>query len=168
MLLQRHEAMRLQERMFNQYQASMNMVVQLLGQCYQDNFSLIRDEMARLQEIARELYELHSQRRAADDAVPSPPQGPIPVTPLPGDKRATPVQPSPKVDDRAGQTAAKPSPSSPLQHPRKTTDQQGHEFADGGQGNEAFHSWLSHRVLSLETEQETLWQKIATYLKVRN
>ncbi|HEY7159169.1 MAG TPA: FHA domain-containing protein [Gemmataceae bacterium] len=146
----------MQQQMFDQFQQALTMMVHLFSGLHRDQMQLIRQEMNHLQELTRELQGLPaelarhtsvSSRNAG--AAPSPrPTAPVfPIAPpaagaaLPTLPRSSPPRPIPSAEPKS-------SPLSPTP----------------AQSDAEVHAWLSQRLMVLQQERQSRWQKILSVL----
>jgi pSer/pThr/pTyr-binding forkhead associated (FHA) protein len=146
----------MQQQMFEQFQQALTMMVHLFSGLHRDQMQLIRQEMNHLQELTRELQGLPAElarhtsvppRNAGAAPSPRPTAPVVPIAPpaapapLPTLPRSSPPRPIPPAEPT----------SSPLSTPPAQSD------AD-------VHAWLSQRLMVLQQERQSRWQKILNVL----
>jgi pSer/pThr/pTyr-binding forkhead associated (FHA) protein len=162
----------MQQQMFDQFQQAMMMMFQMFSTVHKDQMALIRRELDQVQKLTQELHTLQAElsKRGPAVAAPAPevrvqaepslpPQPVAPAVPAGnGSTRvSTPVQPptpKPTVETPApvAAAAAQPSPSS---------------LPVDNQSDKAIHDWLTTRIMALQTERQSRWQKILDFLTRR-
>jgi pSer/pThr/pTyr-binding forkhead associated (FHA) protein len=171
-----------QRQMFDQRQYNITLVLQLLSAWRQDQMGQIRGELARLQEVTRQLQALHRQR--AKPPATSPKAVPTNRAPRPAESIQGKAASERMNENSSGSDAAKEAPLRPANAANATvagapaetkTDQTIAPNSGGPPGPEApppsaqgspeeLHGWLTERLLLLENEQQTLWQKVSSFL----
>jgi pSer/pThr/pTyr-binding forkhead associated (FHA) protein len=168
----------MQQQMFDQFQQAMGMLLQMFGTMHREQMEVIREELDRLHQLSKELQELKDElaKPSRQPVAPSgelatgaspvvPPPSPAPVAPglrpttVPGVR--TPITPAP------GRT---PPLSTPSVAPRP--DQSGPEPAfpstPGIQASAHLDrdavAWIHQRIMTIQSERETRWQKILRLL----
>jgi predicted component of type VI protein secretion system len=83
----------LQQQMFDQFQQTLVMLVQMMSSMHKEQVALIREEMRQFQQVSQELQQLQEQARSGRAAAVEAPSGPLPsppgAIPLPAQPRAT-------------------------------------------------------------------------------
>jgi pSer/pThr/pTyr-binding forkhead associated (FHA) protein len=159
----------MQQQMFDQFQQAMGMLVQMFGTMHREQMEVIREELDRLHQLSGELQELKDElakpsRRpvpplselAAGGSAVVPPalsatvaapavrtaevRAPIAATPGPAPPAPAPPRPDPSRTDPA-------SPNSPSAHPDRDAV-----------------AWIHQRIMTIQSERETRWQKILKLL----
>jgi hypothetical protein len=154
----------MQQQMFEQFQQTVLVMLQLFSSMHHDQTALIREELARLHAVTHELEIL--QKRIAEE----PPRAAGPEA-----AGAVAKQPAP-----ASQSAALPSGARNGERGRRPTPEK--TDASGGsvpvtpadipavpeglQPGEDIHAWLKERVATLEQERQGRWQKILSLFGV--
>ena len=169
----------MQQQMFDQFQQAMGMLVQMFGTMHREQMEVIREELDRLHELSRELQELKDElakpsrqpvtpsvevAAGASPVVPSPspttvappglrattaPGFRTPITPAPG---RTPPLSTPSVAPRPDQSRPEPaSPSLPGAQASANPDRDA-------------VAWIHQRIMTIQSERETRWQKILKLL----
>jgi pSer/pThr/pTyr-binding forkhead associated (FHA) protein len=148
----------MQQQMMDQFQQSMQMVVQVFASMHRDQMETLQKELDHVHRITRELNELqaelrHNQRgpiRARNGPLTRPAAAPAPlVAPSAPQAQAlppasTPAQPRP--------AAAIPGPAAPVPP--------GGAMPDLGD----MHDWVNQRIVTLQKERESSWQKILGFV----
>jgi pSer/pThr/pTyr-binding forkhead associated (FHA) protein len=147
----------MQQQMFDQFQQAMMMMFQMFNRLQQDQIAQVRNELDHLQQLTEEVKTLQkelaertarSSPAARTEGVARPAPQPNPLAP------AAPRQPAPR------EKAAVKGPSVPLPPPTaKPAD------LPQGQPEEAMHAWLGERLMNLQKERESTWQRIISFLK---
>jgi hypothetical protein len=154
----------MQQQMFEQFQQTVLMMLQLFSSMHQDQMATIREELARLHTVTRELEVL--QKRVAEHPpagalAGTGPQGtmgkevalPAPKAGLPPANRNEEGERSPSKENKAASSGPAVSAAAVPVSP------------DGVQSGEKIHAWLSERVAALEQERQGRWQKILSLLR---
>ncbi len=131
-LLQQFGAM--QQHLFEQ---SLTMMFQMFRTMHTEQVGILREEMARLEELNREMYTLLAER--AKLAPASVPAAPLQAAPPPA------ALPSP--------TAAPQAADKPVAPPRPPAD-----------ADPDLHIWLCQRMEAIQHERQGLWNRIASVL----
>jgi pSer/pThr/pTyr-binding forkhead associated (FHA) protein len=147
----------MQQQMMDQFQQSMQMVVQVFASMHRDQMGMLQKELDHIHRITRELNELQAEVRASQQRGPSARNGamhrPFPTRTPPGPaersapKPSAPSAPSPATAENA---AAAPAPPVPP----------GGAMPDMGD----MHDWLNQRIVTLQKERESRWQKIMGFV----
>jgi pSer/pThr/pTyr-binding forkhead associated (FHA) protein len=156
----------MQQQMFDQFQQSMGMLVQMFGQMHRDQMQVIRAELDSLRELTAEFQSL-KEELAKRTPAQSQPAAPSPL-PIPASARGERL--SEKADPSA--TSGRPLsgrtvPSPPSEQPQSTGSR-----AQLGPGNSDATAdkdkdtilWLHQRITSIQSERESRWQKILKLL----
>jgi pSer/pThr/pTyr-binding forkhead associated (FHA) protein len=152
----------MQQQMMDQFQQSMQMVVQVFASMHRDQMGMLQQELDHIHRITRELNELQAEVRAAK-ANPAEPRngshGRAAISPpaaqhVPAAQPAAPAnQPQPKAESAAG-TAAKATRETTATSPKAS------DMPNMGD----MHDWLNQRIVSLQREREGRWQKILSFV----
>ena len=161
----------MQQQMFDQFQQAMGMLVQMFGTMHREQMEVIREELDRLHQLSKELQDLKDElaKPSRQPVTPSSElaAGVSPVVPPPSratvsaPRLRTPITPAP------GRTP--PLPTAPLA-PRP--DQSRPEPASSGTpgAQASAHpdrdavAWIHQRIMTIQSERETRWQKILKLL----
>ncbi len=179
----------MQQQMFDQFQQTMNMLVQMFGKMHESQMEMIRQEFSRLNDLSTELNELKAElseigRRQAEakSAPVVPAAGPIPaptITPAPGTRPTIPGAnpspgPRPTIPRPGGLPPLKPRGGSGSSEQPSTTaqnvsasDQQpkGESQPDNApQNDQEVIFWLHQRITHIQTEREGRWQRLLKLL----
>lgn len=124
----------MQQQLFDQFQQTMLMVVQMFGALHREQTELVRKDLERVHTLTRELQalqaELRGQKIANGTAAPEPPRD----KPRAAADNGTPAAP-------------------PLRRPASTEEKP-------PAPDETIHAWLTDRIASLQQERQSQWQKI--------
>jgi pSer/pThr/pTyr-binding forkhead associated (FHA) protein len=149
----------MQQQMMDQFQQSMQMVVQVFATMHRDQMGVLQKELDQVQRITRELHELQAEARAAKQRGPTyrngstmrpaPPRSPTPPEPVKRTTRSqpnevTPGAPASSLEEERPATAAGPTGDMP-------------ELSD-------MHDWVNQRIQTLQKEREGRWQKILGFV----
>jgi pSer/pThr/pTyr-binding forkhead associated (FHA) protein len=175
----------MQQQMFDQFQQAMAMMVQMFGRMHCDQMEVIRTELDQLHELTEEFHalknELANRSRAETASTPvaatSEPSNGLGVTPV-GPSPV--ISPSSLTSSTPGQRSSlepRLSPTQPLSSPPVAlpTSEQRQEpglcssTRPNGAGLAANSDrdtvvWLHQRIMSLQRERESRWQKILKLL----
>lgn len=151
----------MQQQMMDQFQQSMQMVVQVFASMHRDQMETLQKELDHVHRITRELNELQSELRNSPRspirsrngsltrpaaATPSAVSAAAAATP-----QAPPAATSPAAGPPPGEgTVPGPTPSVPPGGP----------MPDMGD----MHDWLNQRIVTLQKERESSWQKILGFV----
>jgi hypothetical protein len=140
----------MQSQMFEQFQQAMVMMFQMFGKLQRDQIGVIRDEMDRLHQLSREVLALQTELAKHSQAAPEKPER----------ARSSASVPRPRV---AAYSAAANPASRPAPAPISTTDSKPLPLPQGQPGKD-MHAWLSERIAALQSERQSRWQKIVSFL----
>jgi pSer/pThr/pTyr-binding forkhead associated (FHA) protein len=169
----------MQQQMFDQFQQAMGMLVQMFGTMHREQMEVIREELDRLHQLSKELQEL-KEELAKPSRQPLTTVGVLaaevsPVVPPP--TPTTVAAPEPRATTATGfrtpitpGTGRTPPLSTPPVPPRP--DQSRPEPASAGMpGAQASAppdrdavAWIHQRIMTIQSERETRWQKILKLL----
>jgi pSer/pThr/pTyr-binding forkhead associated (FHA) protein len=164
----------MQQQMFDQFQQTMTMMVQMFGKMHNSQMETIRQEFDRLNELTEEINGLKtelarmtskqaqvSQQSATPvttDTRPQPMNFPT-KTPskvagdvLPEDRQSRHMDPNPKMSVPEASLGANSKPSPNASQPEAI------------QGDRDVIVWLHSRITSIQNEREGRWQKILKLL----
>jgi hypothetical protein len=128
-----------QQQMFEQFNQTLMLVVQMLTSMHQEQASLVREELRHFQNATEELRRLQEEAKTRL----SQPFAPLPSAPRLSAPVATPFHELPPLS-----TPDSPSrPGSP----------------DGTDDN--IHGWLNDRMAALEAERQSSWQRLLGFLR---
>jgi pSer/pThr/pTyr-binding forkhead associated (FHA) protein len=85
------------QQMFEQFQGTLMMVVQMLNAQQREQFDLVREELDRIRDLNKELATLQTElarSRAGDQTATGPSAAPAPETATPGENHAAPPSPA--------------------------------------------------------------------------
>jgi hypothetical protein len=155
----------LQQHMFDQFNQTMVMLVQMLAAMQQEQVGLIREEMRHFQKATDELARLRQQLRDSQTA-PAPAAAPANAPqPAPG-RWAAGTWPGAWTPLPADQPAPKGGPGVP---PRLVDAPAAHSPPDQKEAeataDEAVHLWLHERIEQLQTERQNRWQRILGFIR---
>ncbi|MDR3622642.1 MAG: FHA domain-containing protein [Paludisphaera borealis] len=179
----------MQQQMLDQFQNAMGMLVEMFGSLQREQMDLIRQELDQLREVTREFQEVklelaaytrdraQAEASAAEAAVAAAVPSPLtakakPPVPQPQEVRtpAPTASPSPGPSAAASlASAASPLDASPAAATSAMTSPAGIPKKRPGEGSGADNErdvmlWLNQRVVTLQNERETRWQKILKLL----
>ncbi len=153
----------MQQQMFDQFQQAMMMMFQMFSSMHRDQMGVIREELDRLQELTEEIQNLQAQ--LAKSAPGAQPAAAGAARPAPSAPKQVPLPPTPRSPS-ANDGPRKSSPSAPASHP--TSGSNGTEANAGpppsAQSQADIHAWLTHRLVAIQHERQTRWQKIVGFL----
>ncbi len=170
----------MQQQMLDQFQNAMGMLVEMFGTLQREQMDQIRQELDQLREVTREFQDVklelaaYKRARAEADAAAATPASAAPEvrthstapstaaravdSPSPSTRR------SPPADVKKSEGAvSKPIPSSPTpaDGPVKRP---GETAGAGDEKDRDVMLWLNQRIVTLQNERETRWQKILKLL----
>jgi len=162
----------MQQQMFDQFQQSMMMMFQMFTTVHRDQIGVIREEMDRLQELTTEVQSLQTELARMSTAKQAqtpgfhPPARPAQVTtgpaPKPMAQPASAMRPQP-VADQVRQPAAGFHPPSPAPVATNGAESKSPEMPLG-QSQADVHAWLSRRIVEIQHERQTRWQRVVSFL----
>lgn len=182
-----HQFTSMQQRMFDQFQQTIWMIVQTFSALHKDQVSVIREELDRLHELNQELHTL--QATLAKQA-PANQEGTASSVLSAAASGAAGLQAAVGKDSLPTNAAHNPPQEEPLQakqrtaapqsgkHSNKkkekkqksaapkaeTAQQNGSSPTDQEASAEEVHNWIFNRMAQLEKERQNSWQKILGYL----
>jgi len=162
----------MQQQMFDQFQQSMMMMFQMFTTVHRDQIGVIREEMDRLQELTAEVQSLQAELAKMSSAKQAQTSGfhptarPAQATPSPAPKPlpqpAIAMRPQP-VADQARQPATGFHPPSPAPMATNGAESKSPELPSG-KSEADVHAWLSRRIVEIQQERQTRWQRIVSFL----
>ena len=167
----------MQQQMFDQFQQAMGMLVQMFGTMHREQMEVIREELDRLHQLSKELQDLKDELakssrqpvapsgEAAAMASTSPPS-PSPANVAPSIRTANapiagvraPGMPEP---DRTPTSTPPMAPRLDRSRPAAAVPPASKATADADRDTVA---WLHERIMTIQSERETRWQKILKLL----
>lgn len=132
----------MQQQMFDQFQQTLLLMAQTFGNLHREQMALVREELAHIQDLTRQLHALQSESK-----VPTVPARPSSSEPSAAAK-STAAAPTPTA---AKPTAAAPSPTAA---PTSSTPR--------FEGD--VHTWLSKRLEAIQQERQSRLQKVLSIL----
>lgn len=145
----------MQQQMMEQFQQGMQMLVQAFGSLHREQTTILREELAQVNRLTRELNALQAvlQQESAGGsgtpaAVPT-----LAVGPVPRDEPAPAPDPGPVPDSHAAASTAPDRPPLPARTPTPST----------GAGEDP-HLVLARRIAALQQERAGRWQKILGFV----
>jgi len=170
----------MQQQMLDQFQNAMGMLVEMFGSLQREQMDLIRQELDQLREVTREFQDVKlelaaytRERAQAESAAAdsSAALADLPPAPRPQEVRTPTAAPAPLEESPSPSTS---STSSASPGPR-TESRPVPSGTAGGPGNRAVEGagsekerdvmlWLNQRIVTLQNERETRWQKILKLL----
>jgi len=174
----------MQQQMLDQFQNAMGMLVEMFGTLQREQMDQIRQELDQLREVTREFQdvklELAAYKRERAQAEAAAAGSPPPTSPRSQEQRR------PSAAPPAGAKAVAPPPSSPTRKPTPPVDAASTEGSTAAKsasspvtsslaggpgkrpsetaGGEDVMLWLNQRIVTLQNERETRWQKILKLL----
>jgi pSer/pThr/pTyr-binding forkhead associated (FHA) protein len=168
----------MQQQMFDQFQQTLLMMVQMFSALHRDQVGQIHEELDRLNQLTEELRtlqaELSRHRQAAPDRASSEPPAPA----APSETAAEPAsvarpaeEPPPVAATRkdssnreppAGEQPARQAngaAAAPAVPPAGEPDPQ-----RSGQSPEDIHAWLCGQIASIQQERQSRWQRLLQFL----
>lgn len=142
----------MQQQMFEQFQQALTMMAHLFRDLHREQMQLIREEMDQLREVTRELQSVQAEL-ARHTLAPSPDAAPAPA-PTPA-APAVPTAPPAEALSLPATLQSLPLCSSPPGEPASSLPS-----PPPVQSNGDVHAWLSQRLLTLQQERQSRWQKI--------
>jgi pSer/pThr/pTyr-binding forkhead associated (FHA) protein len=143
----------LQREMFDQFQKTMVMMVQMFSTMHQEQVALLREELAHFQKATEDLraaqQELRERKGGDQTSTPSAPTAPTmpPSRWAAGGWPLGDLTPPPPPTDTP-QPVIQPAPS-----------------VDAPPPGEDVHEWLSQRIANLENERQSRWERILSFIR---
>jgi predicted component of type VI protein secretion system len=152
----------LQKQMFEQFQQSLIMAVQMFGALHRKQEKLFRQELEHLCRLTREVLELQTRLAApAPDLDRTSPEE-IPVLDRPEEEVLS--QEAPATENgppQSKQARVEPSQQRQDEVPASTGQEPNVAPAPpAGQSSEEIHAWLSQRLASIQQERQGRWEKL--------
>jgi pSer/pThr/pTyr-binding forkhead associated (FHA) protein len=181
----------MQQQMADQFQQQMMFMLQMFNGMHREQMGVIREELDRLRELSMEVQSLRTQMAALPPNRPTPRPGvsapstasawlaknPIPASPIPPRPAPAPSSPPPSGPARAPSAATHPAagPGSADADSVRGPIPRGEPLAkpatpppDGSNLDPEVHDWLNDRLVAIQNEQQTRWQKILGMLGQRS
>ena len=165
----------MQQQMFDQFQQTMNMMVQMFGKMHESQMELIRQEFDRLNDLTTEIDSLKQElaemtRKRAESPAPdqTSPIAPM-VSPIPSALKTRPQDPKPedtvaipraKAFKAPSQSADESSAAQPEAGQSASESETRPQVVGEGQNDRDAIVWLHQRISSIQKEREGRWQKI--------
>ena len=180
----------MQQQMLDQFQNAMGMLVEMFGTLQREQMDQIRQELDQLREVTREFQDVklelaaykkaqaQAEAAAANTAAASPPPSPRPQEVRPpavapthhaasadsaSTRTAPPSESRAETSRTEGAVAAKKTPNPIPGSPAGGVGKRPGEGA-GGEKERDVMLWLNQRIVTLQEERETRWQKILKLL----
>jgi pSer/pThr/pTyr-binding forkhead associated (FHA) protein len=158
----------MQQQMMDQFQQSMQMVVQVFASMHRDQMGMLQQELDQTQRITRELNELQAESRNARKREPAPYRNGYPTRPT---AEPTPARPAPSQSAPPQHVASAPAvpPSaatSPAVPPTSGAQASPPPVPPNGAMPDIgdLHDWVNQRIQTLQKEREGRWQKILGFV----
>jgi pSer/pThr/pTyr-binding forkhead associated (FHA) protein len=170
----------MQQQMFDQFQQTMSMMVQMFSGLHRDQMGLLRQELDRVQELTQELTMLQAEL-AGQSATPAGPRPavatkfemparrlaqtsiPLPEPSEPSPAGAVPVQP-PQPVAKAEETGNSAGPAAPVAAAAAPAVPVAAAAPSTATPEENVHGWLTERIAAIQQERQSRWQKIRDFL----
>jgi hypothetical protein len=144
----------MQQQMFDQFQQSMMMMFQMFTDLHRDQMGAIREELDHLHDLTREIQALQAELLRRSQPPPPAPNGSSDGPAADGRPPASRVNGAGHAGPAAG--AANPAAAS-ASLPKSIAP-------PPGMSDDEVHAWLSQRILAIQQERQTRWQKVMTFL----
>jgi uncharacterized membrane protein len=144
--------------MMDQFQQSMQMVVQVFASMHRDQMETLQKELDHVHRITRELNELQAELRNNQRG---------PITARNGSPTRPAAAPTPPATPSAPQARALPPASTPAQpRPAAAIPGPAAPVPPGGAMPDLgdMHDWVNQRIVTLQKERESSWQKILGFV----
>jgi pSer/pThr/pTyr-binding forkhead associated (FHA) protein len=160
----------MQQQMFDQFQETMRMVVQVFSNLHREQMSLVREELDQLHRVTAELRSLQGQlaNGAQANRGPAPSQAAAAAVPARGVAGSTPAashahQSAAAAVGGQGPPAAAQSPSSAAtSRPAAGPPEDGNPSEIAGP---EIHAWLTGRIAALQQERQGRLQRILNLVR---
>jgi hypothetical protein len=146
----------MQQQMFDQFQQAMAMMVQMFGRMHHDQMEVIRTELDQLRELTEEFHALKNELASRSRAETTP-----------SDLVGAPASPDPTTAIKPGVSATTPvAPviSGQHQEPGLSSPTKSNGEGLGANSERDTVVWLHQRIIALQRERESRWQKILKLL----
>jgi pSer/pThr/pTyr-binding forkhead associated (FHA) protein len=157
----------MQQQMFDQFQQTTLMMLQMVGTLHRDQFEFVRQELAGLRELNQQIQDIQAKLdRHKPAAAPSPAPRPATASAPPAPRPAAPTPAKPAASAPAAAAPAtngnhtKPAPPKDKAPPAAATAPAGEAAPNG----DDVHGWLAQRFSELQQERQTRWQKLVATL----
>jgi pSer/pThr/pTyr-binding forkhead associated (FHA) protein len=163
----------MQQQMFDQFQQAMMMMFQMFHTLQRDQIKVIREELDHLQGLTEELQSLQAELRQRSPAATA--KAPLPPTagftahtrtdPAAGSARPPAAsQPPGGKHPKKPTPGPRPQPVAPSAAPGPSAAAASPKVMPQGQSDENLHAWLSERILAIQQERQSRWQKVMNFL----
>ncbi len=135
-----HQFGQMQQQMFDQFQQTTMMMLQMFASMHRDQMAVVREELDQIRRLSEQLSELQKQMPAQPDTPTATPAAMNQTTPAPQEpvsKRTPGGSPPPRSEADEAQWKNSPPP----------TD---------------LHAQLARRIASLQEERQSRWKKLLT------
>jgi pSer/pThr/pTyr-binding forkhead associated (FHA) protein len=149
----------LQQGMFDEFQQTTLMLVQMFGALHRDQMAAIRAELTHARELTAELRSLCREQSCRPHTPPAVPYEPAHQAPPTDSVRnfteeaVSAEEPPPPVNG----TKPEPARASPLPTPESV--------AGDATPDATIHAWLGKRLAALDAERQGRWQKILDFIR---
>jgi pSer/pThr/pTyr-binding forkhead associated (FHA) protein len=147
----------MQQQMFDQFQQTTVMMLQMFSSLQRDQFELIRQELEELRGLNREIHSLQIELAKHEAA----PIGTANGRPLPAAPKfaATAIAPPALQPTSSKPEAAKSNPATEMPAPATPSISAPTSAPQVPAGHDV-HAWLSQRFTDLQQERQSRWQKL--------
>jgi pSer/pThr/pTyr-binding forkhead associated (FHA) protein len=175
----------MQQQMFDQFQQTMMMMVQMFSGMHREQFGLLREELDRVQQLSQELATL--QAELANQQASASGSGPAPASPRVRETRparsgrlfagrvskiapprmaesAAPIEPGAPKMEGVVPNMDTPIPSPPPEQKTNGEPVPSEPAPSASEAPEDVHAWLRERIEAIQQERQTRWQKILGFL----
>ncbi len=154
----------MQQQMFDQFHQTLMMMFQMFGSMFKDQFDLIRDELARVQELTGELERLQAElSKHSGGAAESAATGAETAHAVDAEVSAVPDHSAASADLGTYVRLNKPRRGATAQaRAEKTAVAASDADASADQGE--VHTWLVERMAAIQEERQSRWKKILSFL----
>jgi hypothetical protein len=155
----------MQQQMFDQFQQAMAMMVQMFGTMHREQMEMIQAELAGLHDLTEEFHalkkELANRTQERDTTVSSAPD-PSLASSVP-EQQSSPSARHSSLPPASKRPAAQP-PAEQVQESGLRSQAKTNGTGDPVDSEQDSLVWLHQRIMTLQRERETRWQKILKLL----
>jgi pSer/pThr/pTyr-binding forkhead associated (FHA) protein len=170
-----------QQQMFDQFQQSMSMMMQMFGSVHRDQMDLVRDELARLRQVKQDLSVLQADLAGRPAEVVLPPTDAAPgagdpstamndtlarieamfqaISPQPA-RPADGAGPEPRSEQTASPSTTIDGVLAAIGRGSTPSERRSSTVHSGGPTDKSIHTLLTQRIAELQEERQGRWQKV--------
>lgn len=163
-LVQHFNAM--QQHMFDQFQQTMMMLVQMMSTIHQDQVALLREELRQFQKATEDLHRLEHELRSRSAAPASVDHAPADHTPAASSSPAPNPEASwPHFWQVDAEVPLPDEPESVVSATVSSPHSSPHDEVKSAEEGDEVHHWLTQRIAQLQSERQSSWQRIMSFIR---